>query len=555
MVRWACGLLAALVIGMPVAGAAQTIPSSEQPGRERERFVEPPGPKATPAGPTISLPSTVAPAGAAQITLRLIEVHIEGTTVYDDSALAPLYADLIGREIPLSAIYDLAQRITAKYGEDGYILSRAIVPPQELEPSRAIVRLQAIEGYIDRVQWPAALSRYRDFFSGYAAKITAERPVNIRTIERYLLLAGDLPGFEFSSSLTASADQTGASTLVVEVAQKPLSLAARMDNRGTEARGPYEFLSSISLDNVFGIHESLSFSYAGTLDVEELQYASLGYTQVLNSDGLTAFADVSYSWGNPGTTELQTLEFESRSLYVDAGLSRPLIRSRERNLTLSGLFFLSDDEGDILAEPSSVDRLRGIRFKAYFDQADRLNGVTQLIGTFSQGIDGLGSTENDNPDASRAAGRVDFTTIEGTLSRTQPIGRRFSTFAALEGQYALTPLLAPEECGYGGRDFGRAFDPSELTGDHCWEVLGELRYNLLVPGDLFSQLYSYVDHGRVYRIDPSLDTQQDEHGTSAGLGLRLGHSDNFTADFSAAKPLDGREDDDWRYFFIVDARF
>ena len=44
--------------------------------------------------------------------------------------------DIIGREVPVTAIYDVAQRITAKYGDDGYVLSRAIVPPQELTPAR-----------------------------------------------------------------------------------------------------------------------------------------------------------------------------------------------------------------------------------------------------------------------------------------------------------------------------------------------------------------------------------------------------------------------------------
>ena len=39
----------------------------------------------------------------------------------------------------------------------------------------------------------------------YAREITAERPVNIHTIERYLLLAGDLPGLKFKNSLKPSA--------------------------------------------------------------------------------------------------------------------------------------------------------------------------------------------------------------------------------------------------------------------------------------------------------------------------------------------------------------
>ena len=64
------------------------------------------------------------------------DVHIRGMTIYTKEQLAPLYADLIGHEVTLQAIYDLAQKITAKYGNDGYVISRAIVPPQQFNPAR-----------------------------------------------------------------------------------------------------------------------------------------------------------------------------------------------------------------------------------------------------------------------------------------------------------------------------------------------------------------------------------------------------------------------------------
>src|SRR4030095_3671965 len=100
--------------------------------------------------------------------------------------------------------------------------SRAIVPPQQLEPRGAALRIQVVEGYVDHVEWPAKRGRYRNSSTSYAAKITAERPVNIRTIERYLLLAGDLPGPRISTSLRPSKTNVGASTLVVAVTEKPV---------------------------------------------------------------------------------------------------------------------------------------------------------------------------------------------------------------------------------------------------------------------------------------------------------------------------------------------
>jgi hemolysin activation/secretion protein len=199
---------AVLWLAASAAASAQpvppSIPQSEQPGRVRERFTEPQAPLAEPAGRRIALPSTVAPEGAEKIRLMIRAIVIEGATVYRPEDLALLYRDMIGQEVTLTAVYDLAQRITAKYGTDGYVLSRAIVPPQNLAKGRATIRIQVIEGYVDKVVWPAGLERFRDFFSYYAAKIMADRPTNVRTMERYLLLAGELPGLKFSTSLKAS---------------------------------------------------------------------------------------------------------------------------------------------------------------------------------------------------------------------------------------------------------------------------------------------------------------------------------------------------------------
>jgi hemolysin activation/secretion protein len=99
--------------------------------------------------------------------------------------LRETYADLLGKGTTLQTVYEIARRITARYGSDGYVLSRAIVPPQKFSPTGAIIHIQVIEGWINRIEWPKSLSRYRDFFSDYTARIIADRPVNVRTIERW----------------------------------------------------------------------------------------------------------------------------------------------------------------------------------------------------------------------------------------------------------------------------------------------------------------------------------------------------------------------------------
>lgn len=535
---------------------AQIIPQSERLGRERERFTQPSAPQAQPGPGAISLPSTVAPAGAASTAIIVRDVRITGSTIYSAQDLLPLYQTLLGNKVTVQAVYDLARAVTAKYGNAGYVLSRAVVPPQQLNPNGATVHIEIVEGYIDRVDWPAKLSRYRDFFTRYAAKITAERPVNIRTIERYVLLAGDLPGLKFATSLKASDTNKAASTLVVEVTEKHVEALARVDNRGTLARGPIEYLAATTLNNILGQHEALTLTWASVQPIRELQYYSLYYRQVLTSEGLTFFADANNNGGRPGTAPLELLNYRTTGNYFDGGLAYPVIRSRERNLAVSGLIFSSDNSSNILGLPFNDDKLRGLRGKIDADIADVLRGVNQFNLTISQGIQGLGSTVNGNPLASRTAGRVDFSKVELNANRTQPLFNPVSVYIAAYAQYAFQPLLSPEQCGYGGRFFGRAFDPSQFLGDSCFEALGEVRYDIptVTPQGGYVQLYSFADYGRLWTRSPSVGTPAQVEAASLGGGVRMGYRDYFNVDLQAAKGVEGPRPG-WRFFFAVMARY
>ena len=501
----------ALVVVTTAAMAQPVVPSSVQPGREQQRFNEPPPPQAQPGGQAISLPSTVAPKGADQMFVLVRDVHIDGATVYKQDEFAPLSADLIGHRVTLQAIYDLAQKITTKYGNDGYVISRAIVPPQQLDPGGATVHIKVIEGYVDKVEWPHAVDKYRDFFSYYTMRITAERPANIHNIERYLLLAGDLPGLKFKNSLKPSAANQGAATLIVElIGESLVDWAARLDNRGPPGQGPDEFLASVTANNLLRMHDAFTLTYAGPFKTEELKYIYGQYSQVLIAEGLSFFVDASDGWGRPSlgpAFQLVAPDYRTKSAVFETGLTFPWLRTRERNLSTTLLGFASNNEAFTPLvpnfAPSSNDRLRGGRLKVNGDWADPFNGINQVNVIVSKGVQGLGSTSNGQLLASRINGRVDFSKVEATVTRVQQLPANFSVLIAAYGQYAGTALLNPELCGYGGRVFGRAFDPSNLVADECAETLGELRFDVpgmgVMPKQLTQvQLYGFTDWGTLH---------------------------------------------------------
>ena len=395
----------------------------------------------------------MAPESAAKVRLLIKSITVEGSTVYSAEDLAPLYADLIGHEVSAADVYGIANKIAAKYGQDGYLVARAVVVPQAVDANGAAIRIRVVEGYIEAVEWPAEAEHYRDLSAACLDKIKAERPARIKTIERCLLLANDLPGLTFSSSLRAGKDPNGGSILVVTMTEKPFNASERIDNRGAQGQGPWEQTTTLTENNRLGLDESTTLTYAGALDIRELQFFGGNYHQVLTGDGLAFDFNATHSFGRPGLPSLTVIDFNSNSTSFESGFTYPLIRLREQNLRLSALGFAEDAASNALGMPFSDDRLRGIRLRANYDQVDTWLGTvgqSQLIGTFSQGIDGLGSTSNTNPLASVANGRVDFSKIEVNANRMQVLGAGFSLYGALTGQWAGSALLSAEQCTYGG---------------------------------------------------------------------------------------------------------
>lgn len=537
---------------------AQTVPSTVEPGREAEQFSTFRPPLSQPAAGAIQLFGESAPEGADTLTLTVKSIEVQGDTVLGSSAIEAVTRDLAGKSVTVQQIYEVAANLTTLYGDSGYVFSRVIVPPQELDPAGAIIQLQAVEGYVDQVVWPENLraSKAR-LVSDYTAKITAERPANIRTIERYLLLANDLPGTTLRSKFEASPANPGATTLTVEMDHDPYQFAGQIDNRGSDGRGPWQYLSNVQINDALGFGERFGLTYAGAFQTKELQYIAASLDIPLTAEGLTSFIRASYSNGDPGIASLRQLGYTGESVSFETGLSYPVIRSRDENLIFSGSFFLNDSRGETDTSTISRDRLRGIRLSADYDRADEFGGISQIGFTFSQGIEGLGSTETGDAFASRNNGRPDFTSVQLNLSRIQDLGAGFSLLGNATGAYAFTPLLASEQCSYGGRTIGRGFDPSELTGDHCLGALLEVRYDLSnLPEPVSSaQLYGFADAGAVFRIDPAAGEDSRESGSSAGFGVRTGWSETVNLDASLAKPLAGRDDEDWRFFLALNTRF
>lgn len=559
---------AAMIVGAlsaaspAIAQLPPQLPGSVDPGRLQERFQAPAAPRAAPPDFSIETERPAPPDQAGQIRFVLNQVTVSGVTVYGASSLQESWRDDLGHEVTLAEIYRIADALTTRYRNDGYILSQVVVPPQRIRDG--VVALRAVEGYIDRIIVEGDADR-ADLIRSYAEPVTHARPVKAADLERALLLMQDLPGMAVRSVLKPSPTEAGAADLVIYLEQKPVEGFLTLDNRGTRYIGPFQLSTGARFNSLLGLQDQTTLHVINTPDVfHELRAYDIGESLPLGEAGTVFSVLWSQAYTRPGFT-LNQFDIRSRADTFTLTLTQPIIRSRSENLSLIGSVGTSDVKTTLLGGAAllSLDRVRPVRLGVSYDRADGFDGISQAVFRISQGLPVLDATPANSPDVSRPGGRSDFTKLNADLSRLQTLDPEWALLVAVSGQYAFDRLLAVEEFGLGGAQFLRAYDPSELTGRDGIAGKLEAHYNGLPDWWRFTsnQLFGYYEAGEVRNRDPETLNGRNQSASDLGLGVRFAFDPAVSGSFEVAKPLtrgvatlDGHGYDP-RVFFALIARF
>jgi len=493
-----------------------------------------------------------------KIRFVLNKVVIEGTTAYSKDFFDLLFRNYLKREISLLHVYRFAEAITAKYRNDGYILTKVVVPPQEI--AEGVIHLQVIEGYIDQVRFKGEIRGPRKLLGEYRDKLLASRPLRSKDLERYLLLLGDLPGVSVKSVITPSQETPGASDLTLILENKRYSANLGMDNRGTKFNGPLQLSGGFTANSLLGAYERIGAQGLIASNPDELQFLNMYYEMPLNAEGTKIFMSGSFSSSSPGAT-LKEFEVEGDSTTLSFQVSHPFLRSRAENLTASLGLTARDSQTDILKTADSEDRLRILELGFNYDYADRFRGVNLFSLTLSQGLDIFNATKTGFERLTRERGTSDFTKLSGQYLRLQQLAPTWNLLGAFSWQYAFNDLLASEEFGVGGSQFGRAFDPSEITGDNGVAFKLELQkaFNVNRPYLRDLQAYTFFDHGIVMRRTRKVQNNLNDDLSSLGFGARFNVNNYLSGYLELDLPLGRKvlaEDSrDPRIFFGLTARY
>jgi hemolysin activation/secretion protein len=545
-------LAGAIALAAATPALAQTVPPLAAPeaifnqvpaGSPIPRILPPELPTVSPGAGMLPPQSPGGEVPSAPVTVATVSV--EGVTVYSDAVMAQAVAGLVGPAVPLSTIEAARTAILRRYRDDGYPLTAVSV----VRDSAGALHFRVTEGHIADVKLDGDIGPAGVQVLRFLTRLTEPKAITAATLERYLLLAQDVPGVTLRAVLRPSVEEPGALTLVAQVSRAPMSGLVTADNQGFNKAGPEESLVVYDFNSFTAYGERSEISLYRTFNSTQI-FGQASEEFYLGSSGLRLRVYAGAGDSQP-SGQLRAAGYDGITRVFGGQLTYPIIRARQQTLNIVGVLDALESEIDTGTPPyvfrNSYDSLRVFRTGVDYAMSDIWAGNTRpatngVIFRMSQGVNGLGADTNQT----RPGERVDFFKANIDITRTQTLFEPTETSSvALMGIVSgqITPnLLPPAEQFYlGGSRITRGFYSGEVTGDNALAATIELQYNTSAEitafghtFDISPQFYGFYDWGETWE---NQKTDLNHRLQSFGGGVRLNITRYVEVDVEGVKRL------------------
>lgn len=481
--------------------------------------------------------------------LQVKDVVFSGNNIFTNQQLKKLLEKDLGQAMTLAQIKQLAKQIQNAYHEEGYTLTRVVIPEQDFKDDQP-VQILVLEGKLGNIEYSGNKHYNTKFItqSLSASDIVSGRAFTLGQLENTLARINRQSGVKVVSVLKPGAEQ-GTTDISIQVNENPRVIAAlELNNYGSKNTGEYRVQPYIDILNMTGRGDNLSLMGMHSIDGEGSYFARLAYNTPINSFGTKA-AIYTYTGNVRVGEQLAVLDIKGDNTGYGLGLQHDFVKDSFNFFQIESWFESYDLKQTILDEEYANDRIRKIKLVGNYEY---LNENSRSIYSLSL-HQGLGEIFGAMPDNSIMSTRSisgadnNFTKINFDWTRIQKITPRFSLLPRLTAQYAFNSLVSGEQISVGGYNSVVGQNPSEYSGDSGFNLNLEGRYALLSQNDKY-QLSTRIDYGWVSVKDRLMNQDDSNSLTGVSLGLLLNPTKNISLRVDYGRPVGDRTDkNDYAY--------
>ena len=451
-------------------------------------------------------------------TVFVKKFRVSGNTVISTRKLEALVRSAEGQELTLEELRAVAGRITEYYAAQGYLLARAYLPPQDVR--EGVIEIAVLEGYVGDIEVTGNVQYEAGIIKQALRRVEHAQVVNEALLETAINELNEYPGLNVRASLQAGKKRGFTDITLTAQERLPHALLFDLDNYGSRYTGPWRYGTELTLGNLLGFGDKLSFR--GIKSDDDLNYGRIGL--LLPVGGYGTKLGLTYAHAENGVGEEFTpLEAAGRLDVAGLEVTQTMLRTAGASFQFVGGFDYKTIRNFALKTLAGKDDLRVFHLGFSGDYRDPFLGRTFYGTTWHQGSTLFNGNPKNDPGATRTDNPGNFTRFTFDLARLQSLvyGGSYLILRGT-GQLATQNLQSAERFSIGGYYTVRGFPISEYLGDHGYSTTAEL----VVPVPYvrqWVQAAGFVDHGGVFVVSPNRQTAEvKQHWlTGAGAGLRV----------------------------------
>ena len=492
------------------------------------------------------------------------KITIEGAELLSTKEINKIIKPYEGQELSLREMQTIASKITDAYRTKGYITSRAILPPQEIEGNE--LKILVIEGKAGSLQIKG---------NKYFRTSLVRRIMGIKEGEAfdYDKARNNLSYFNQSPDrngklVLVPGEKPGTTDLILNVEDSlPIHIGFTYDNYASRYIGQDRYQVTLTHNNLLGFGDVMTYRFQRGREHDMFNLHSLRYQVPLtNKTSIGFFAMQNYlELGR----EFKNAEARGKSRIYSVYANHILYQDAMKTISFNTGFDYKDVYNFQLGVETSRDRLRIANAGFNVDWTHH-NGRTIVINKTDVGIpDILGGLQDVDSRSTRAVAGGDF--IKNTLDVLRLQQMPFGSTLLLKTQFVESThsLVAAEQLQIGGIANVRGYPTSEIVGDSGQTYTAELSlpvyglpksWSIPMSKSTFydaTRIAVFYDYGRANIRNASSGEQDSDLLRSAGVGFRFNLPEDFYVRVDTAWALDRTPSDgnNARTWFQVSKEF
>ena len=455
-------------------------------------------------------------------TVFIKDFTFAGNSAISSEELKQSLKAYAGKELSFNQIQEVLAVVTKVYRDKGYFVARAYLGKQDLVKNDNTLFISIIEGKYEEIKLNNNSLVNDNSLQTILDNAKSNGIINVKDIERVLLLINDRNGVEVSNSVVEAGKEVGSSNLNIDTTStKRVDGYIVADNYGSRYTGYNRVQGLININSPFNIGDKISISGLVS-NGADLKNGKIAYELPLNSYGLKS--DFAYTRTNYNLVEeYKSLDAKGNSSIYEAGLSYPLIRSTNENLYLKGKYYHKDMNDYMSGDKYEDKSINSFVTTLEYDKNYSIGTLPARVFANLNLTTGHLSSKNSNPN------NGNYNKVDTYISNDIYFNEIFSLNTNLTAQKVLgnKNLDGSEDLSLGGPNAVKLYPYSEQSAENGYIASFELFSKLPNIASYNHKIGLFYDMGNVYQ-EKNLDTTfQRKTLQDIGLGYYSSFDDFF----------------------------